>query len=78
VSPVSKIKRARFTPNRGSGDLGRPRVALCAVFAIHGFIYASWAVRVPAVKQQAQASESGLRAGLTTLSFLALAAAAIA
>jgi hypothetical protein len=48
------------------------------VFAIHGFIYASWAVRVPAVKQQAQASESGLRAGLTTLSFLALAAAAIA
>jgi hypothetical protein len=46
------------------------------VFAAHGFIFASWAVRVPAIGFLA--SEFGLRVGLTTLAFLALTAAVTA
>jgi uncharacterized membrane protein YphA (DoxX/SURF4 family) len=109
---VNKIQRMRVTRGR-RGDLSRLRVALCAVFAAHGFMFASWAVRVPAVKEQTAASsaalglallglsagavatmllagalcrrfggflasQAGLRTGLTTLSFLGLAAAGIA
>jgi hypothetical protein len=60
VSLVGKVQRVRLTPRRRPGDLGRIRVALCAVFAAHGFIFASWAVRVPAVKEQAGASPAAL------------------
>jgi MFS family permease len=41
---------------------------LCAVFAAHGFIFASWAVRVPAVKEQAGASSAVLGVALLGLS----------
>jgi len=54
-------------------SLGRIRVALCAVFAAHGFMFASWAVRVPAVKEQAGASPAALG-----LALLALSAGAVA
>jgi DNA-binding PadR family transcriptional regulator len=40
---------------RQGADLRKQRVALSGVFAVHGFLYASWAVRVPAVKQQTSA-----------------------
>ena len=46
-------------------------VALCAVFAAHGFMFASWAVRVPAVKQQTGASAAAL--GLALLGHAAAA-----
>ena len=75
---VNKIRRDGFTPRRGSGDLGRLRVALCAVFAVHGFIYASWAVLVPAVKQQAGASSAALGLALLGLSAGAVATMMIA
>src|SRR5258707_11641497 len=55
------------------GDLGRLRVALCAVFAAHGFMFASWAVRVPAVKEQAAASPAALGLALLGLSAGAVA-----
>jgi MFS family permease len=55
------------------GDLGRIRIALCAVFAAHGFIFASWAVRVPAVKEQAGASPAALGLALLGLSAGAVA-----
>lgn len=51
----------------------RVRVALCAVFAAHGFMFASWAVRVPAVKQQAGASPAALGLALLGLSAGAVA-----
>ncbi len=49
------------------------RVALCAVFATHGFVFASWAVRVPAVKAQVGASPSALGLALLGLSAGAVA-----
>jgi MFS family permease len=51
---------------------------LCAVFAIHGFIFASWAVRVPAVKQQTGASSAALGLALLGLSAGAVATMVIA
>jgi MFS family permease len=55
-------------------SLTRIRVALCTVFAAHGFIFASWAVRAPAVKQQAGASPAALGLALLGLSAGAVAA----
>jgi MFS family permease len=48
-------------------------VALTAFFAVHGFIFANWAVRVPAVKQQ-----TGASAGTLGLALLGLSAGAVA
>ncbi len=65
----------------GSEDLGRlpaVRIALSAVFAIHGFIYASWAVRVPAIKEQTGASSAALGLALLGLSAGAVATMVIA
>jgi MFS family permease len=59
--------------HRESGRLRAARTALCAVFAVHGFIYASWAVRVPAIKQQAGASSGALGLALLGLSAGAVA-----
>ena len=70
MSPVNKIQHALVTSGRRpgeQGDLGGLRIALCAVFAAHG---------PPAIGFLA--SQAGLRTGLTTLSFLGLAAALIA
>ena len=72
---VNKIQHLGFVPR---GDLGRSRVALCGVFAAHGFIYASWAVRVPAVKQQTGASPAALGLALLGLSAGAVATMLIA
>ena len=53
-------------------------MALSAVFAVHGFIYASWAVRVPAVKEQTGASSAALGLALLGLSAGAVATMVIA
>jgi MFS family permease len=71
VSLVNKIQHVRITPRLRpgqQGDLGRLRVALCAVFAAHGFMFASWAVRVPGVKEQTAASSATLGLALLGLS----------
>jgi MFS family permease len=73
VSLVSKVQRVRVPARRRPGDIGRIRAALCAVFAAHGFIFASWAVRVPAVKEQAGASSAALGLALLGLSASAVA-----
>jgi MFS family permease len=69
---VNKIQRMRVMRGR-RGDLSRLRVALCAVFAAHGFMFASWAVRVPAVKEQTAASSAALGLALLGLSAGAVA-----
>jgi MFS family permease len=72
------MRRARLTlPGRPVG-LGRLRLALIAFFAAHGFIFASWAVRVPAVKQQTGASSAALGFALLGLSAGAVATMLIA
>ena len=48
------------------------------MFAVHGFIFASWAVRVPAVKQQTGASSAALGLALLGLSAGAVATMLIA
>jgi MFS family permease len=54
------------------------RVALSAIFTVHGFLYASWAVRVPAVKEQTGASAAALGLALLGLSAGAVATMLIA
>jgi MFS family permease len=56
----------------------RERIALTAVFAMHGFLFANWAVRIPAVKQQAGASAAALGLALLGLSAGAVAAQLLA
>jgi len=58
--------------------LAGDRAALCAVFAAHGFIFASWAVRVPAIKEQTGASPAALGLALLGLSAGAVATMLIA
>lgn len=70
---VNKVQHLGFRTYRESDRLRAPRAALCAVFAVHGFIYASWAVRVPAIKQQAGASSAALGLALLGLSAGAVA-----
>lgn len=69
MRPESKI----FAASRAAGGLRTQRVALSAVFTAHGFMFASWAVRVPAVKQQTGASAAALGLALLGLSAGAVA-----
>jgi MFS family permease len=81
VSLVNKIQHLGSPARRGPDDPGRlvaDRVALCAVFAAHGFIFASWAVRVPAIKAQTGASSAVLGLALLGLSSGAVATMLIA
>jgi MFS family permease len=78
VSLVNKIKPAGSAARRGSGDFARLRVALSSFFALQGFTYASWAVRVPAVKAQTGASAASLGLALLGLSAGAVATMLIA
>jgi MFS family permease len=56
VQLLNKIAR----PRTASHDLAIVRRATTAFFAIDGFIFASWAVRIPAVKEQTAASPAAL------------------
>ena len=81
MSLVNKIQHLGSAARRGPDDPGRlvaNRVALCAVFATHGFIFASWAVRVPAIKEQTGASSAALGLALLGLSAGAVATMLIA
>jgi MFS family permease len=76
VSLVNKVQHPGSAARGGPGDSSRlraARVALCAVFAAHGFIFASWAVRVPAIKEQTGASSAALGLALLGLSAGAVA-----
>ncbi|MEU0739782.1 MFS transporter [Streptomyces sp. NPDC006134] len=49
-------------------DLTRLRAALTAFFALDGFVFAGWVVRIPAVKEQTGASTSALGLALLGVS----------
>ncbi|MCX4475509.1 MFS transporter [Streptomyces cellulosae] len=49
-------------------DLVRLRLALTAFFALDGFVFAGWVVRIPAVKEQTGASASALGLALLGVS----------
>ncbi|SDM35629.1 Fucose permease [Streptomyces sp. cf386] len=54
-------------PGNGS-TLTRLRIALTAFFALDGFLFAGWVVRIPAIKEQIGASASALGLALLGLS----------
>jgi MFS family permease len=47
-------------PDTARNDTARARAAITAFFAVDGFIFASWAVRIPAVKEAVGASPAAL------------------
>ncbi len=53
--------------------LARRRVALTAFFALAGFLYAGWAVRIPAVSEQVDATPGALGLALLCMSGAAVA-----
>ncbi|MGW7525862.1 MFS transporter [Streptomyces sp. NPDC054783] len=53
-------------------DLSRLRIALTAFFALDGFVFAGWVVRIPAIKQQTDSS-----AGALGLALLGVSAGAV-
>ncbi|WP_411133252.1 MFS transporter [Streptomyces sp. C10] len=73
---LNKIRRA-LTKERGSvpaePHLTRPRIALTAFFAMDGFLFAGWVVRIPAIKAQ-----TGAGAGTLGLALLGVSAGAVA
>lgn len=54
-------------------SLSRLRVAVCALFGLDGFIFGSWAARVPGVSAQVGADHTALGVALLCLSLGALA-----
>ncbi|MGW2920308.1 MFS transporter [Streptomyces angustmyceticus] len=72
---LNKIRRVR-TPRRGPDSAGprllRLRIALTAFFAMDGFLFAGWVVRIPAIKAQ-----TGAGAGALGLALLGVSAGAV-
>lgn len=78
VSPypefVPLLNKVRTAASGGSGgdtatrSLSRLRVALTLFFALDGFLFAGWVVRIPAVKQQTGASAGDLGLALLGVS----------
>jgi len=64
VQLLNKIQR----PGAARHELAIVRSATTAFFAIDGFIFASWAVRIPAIKEQTAASPAALGLALLGLS----------
>ncbi|TPQ16872.1 MFS transporter [Streptomyces sporangiiformans] len=54
-------------PGNGN-DLTRLRIALTTFFALDGFVFAGWVVRIPAIKEQTNASASALGLALLGVS----------
>jgi MFS family permease len=57
-----------YRPGGATLSLGRLRGCLTTFFALDGFLFASWAVRVPAIKEQVGASPAELGLALLGLS----------
>lgn len=71
VPPLNKLRTA--VPGGPGGDpapapLSRLRAALIVFFALDGFLFAGWVVRIPAIKQQTGSSASDLGLALLGVS----------
>ncbi|MGF1239096.1 MFS transporter [Streptomyces sp. 2-6] len=66
---INKVRSHSVVPDH---SLTRLRVALTAFFALDGFVFAGWVVRIPAIKQQTHAS-----AGALGLALLGVSAGAV-
>jgi MFS family permease len=65
---VPLINKSRTRDAVPGNDLTRLRTALTAFFALDGFVFAGWVVRIPAIKQQTGASASALGLALLGVS----------
>ncbi|MCX5374515.1 MFS transporter [Streptomyces sp. NBC_00015] len=64
---INKTRTRDTAPGHGN-DLTRLRIALTTFFALDGFIFAGWVVRIPAIKEQTGASPSTLGLALLGVS----------
>ncbi len=64
---INKVRPHNVVPGPRN-DLTRLRVALTAFFALDGFVFAGWVVRIPAIKEQTGASASALGLALLGVS----------
>jgi MFS family permease len=67
VPEINKTRSHTVVPGHPS-QLTRLRIALTTFFALDGFIFAGWVVRIPAIKEQTGASPSGLGLALLGVS----------
>jgi predicted MFS family arabinose efflux permease len=65
---VPQINKTRSHSVVPGDDLTRLRVAITAFFALDGFVFAGWVVRIPAVKEQTGASPGALGLALLGVS----------
>ncbi|MEV7194205.1 MFS transporter [Streptomyces sp. NPDC093510] len=72
VPLLNKIGTAAPRPSVPTPDLRRLRTALTVFFALDGFVFAGWVVRIPAIKEQ-----TGASAGELGLALLAVSAGAV-
>ncbi|MFD9437885.1 MFS transporter [Streptomyces sp. NPDC060006] len=68
MPPINKTRKHNVVPGRHSSDLTRLRIALTVFFALDGFVFAGWVVRIPAIKEQTGASASALGLALLGVS----------
>ncbi len=77
---MSLLNKTPVRPKRPHTPFGRPsavwsaaRISLTAFFAVDGFLFASWVVRIPDVRAQVHASHSALGLALLCISAGAVA-----
>ncbi|MFJ2192379.1 MFS transporter [Kitasatospora sp. NPDC087861] len=66
--PDPASSQSRSTPPGTDSPWGAARLALTAFFAVDGFLFAAWVVRIPDVRSQVSASHSALGLALLCLS----------
>lgn len=67
-APDRSSSQSRSTPPAADSPWGPARIALTAFFAVDGFLFAAWVVRIPDVRRQVSASHSALGLALLCLS----------
>jgi predicted MFS family arabinose efflux permease len=67
VPEINKTRKHSVVPGHGP-SLSRLRIALTAFFALDGFVFAGWVVRIPAIKERTGASATGLGLALLCVS----------
>ncbi|MDO0917165.1 MFS transporter [Streptomyces sp. DT2A-34] len=65
---INKLRSHNAVPDSPLSALTRLRIALTVFFALDGFVFAGWVVRIPAIKQQTGASASTLGLALLGVS----------
>ncbi|MEV7359734.1 MFS transporter [Kitasatospora sp. NPDC091276] len=66
--PDQTSPQSRSTPPGTDSPWGSARLALTAFFAVDGFLFAAWVVRIPDIRSQVNASHSALGLALLCLS----------